>query len=116
MPDLTSNYNLKKPLGNENYNVADQNGNMDIIDAALKANSDTIATKETPAGAQAKADAVQTNLTTHLAATTQAHGGIVPSSHLISSMPHQFTDGGTTYRWGIAMQDGELGILWEEVV
>ena len=37
MPNFTPNYNLKKPLGTENYNVEDQNGNMDIIDTELKA-------------------------------------------------------------------------------
>lgn len=36
MPNFTTNYNLKKPTGNENYNVEDQNGNMDIIDENLK--------------------------------------------------------------------------------
>ncbi len=36
MPNYTPNYNLKKPLPDESYNVADQNGNMDILDGALK--------------------------------------------------------------------------------
>ena len=54
MPDYTQNYNLKKPLGNENYNIADQNDNMDLLDDAL-------ATKETPADAQSKADAAEAN-------------------------------------------------------
>lgn len=36
MANYTTNYNLKKPLGTENYNVEDQNGNMDIIDIKLK--------------------------------------------------------------------------------
>ncbi|MGK0467160.1 hypothetical protein [Clostridium sp.] len=36
MANSTTNYNLKKPLGNENYNVEDQNGNMDILDAQIK--------------------------------------------------------------------------------
>lgn len=31
----TTYYNLKKPAGTDFYDVADQNGNMDIIDAAL---------------------------------------------------------------------------------
>lgn len=35
MPNFTEKYNLKKPLGTENYNVADQNSNMDIIDEEL---------------------------------------------------------------------------------
>ncbi|MBU7320265.1 hypothetical protein [Paenibacillus oleatilyticus] len=37
MPNFTPNFNLKKPLGSENYNIADANGNMDIIDATLGA-------------------------------------------------------------------------------
>ncbi|ASJ54852.1 hypothetical protein BP422_15530 [Brevibacillus formosus] len=35
MAKYTPNYQLKKPEGNENYNVEDQNGNMDIIDSKL---------------------------------------------------------------------------------
>lgn len=36
MPNYTTNYNLKKPLGNENLNVEDFNGNSDIIDTEIK--------------------------------------------------------------------------------
>lgn len=36
MPNLTSNYGLKKPLPEEFYNVQVQNENMDIIDKELK--------------------------------------------------------------------------------
>lgn len=35
MPDYTLNYNLKKPLSNEYYNIQDNNDNMDAIDAAI---------------------------------------------------------------------------------
>ena len=35
MPNYTKNYNLKKPLQEEFYNIDDHNGNMDIIDEAL---------------------------------------------------------------------------------
>ena len=35
MATTTANYGLKKPADNEYYNVEDQNGNMDIIDAEL---------------------------------------------------------------------------------
>lgn len=38
------------------------------------------------------------------------------TSHLNSDMPHQFTSDGKTYRYGIAMQDGEIGVLYEEVL
>ena len=44
MSDVTTNYNLKKPLGSENYNILDQNGNMDILDAQIKTDADNIAT------------------------------------------------------------------------
>ena len=80
MPNYTENYKLKKPLPNENYNIQDQNDNMDIIDSELKKldqkveNIEVPVTSvngktgdveltaddvgaETPAGAQAKADA-----------------------------------------------------------
>jgi hypothetical protein len=36
MPNYTPNYNLKKPLQDEFYNIDDHNGNMDIIDETLK--------------------------------------------------------------------------------
>lgn len=36
MPNYTTNYNLKKPLQEEFYNIDDHNGNMDIIDGMLK--------------------------------------------------------------------------------
>ena len=36
MANYTTNYNLKKPLGSEYYDIEDANGNADLIDAALK--------------------------------------------------------------------------------
>ncbi len=42
MPEYTPNYNLKKPLGSEYYNIQDHNDNMDLIDQAMKQNSDSI--------------------------------------------------------------------------
>ena len=43
MANYTTNYNLKKPLQTEYYNVDDFNGNADILDTALKAVSDAAA-------------------------------------------------------------------------
>lgn len=51
----TTNYNLNKPDLNDAYNKANDNQNMDTIDAQMKANADATA-------------AVQTNLNTHIAA------------------------------------------------
>ena len=42
MADYTKNYHLKKPLPEEFYDVADQNGNMDLIDAQIKRNAEDI--------------------------------------------------------------------------
>ena len=53
----TSNYNLKKPEGSDTVNIDDLNDNFDVIDQALKNHEDDLASKETPAGAQAKAEA-----------------------------------------------------------
>lgn len=40
------------------------------------------------------------------------------TSHLADNMPHRTTDTvtGKVYRWGLAIQNGEWGILYEEVV
>ena len=35
MANFTTNFNLKKPLGTEVYNIEDDNGNMDLLDTAL---------------------------------------------------------------------------------
>ena len=68
--EVTPNYELKKPGDDDFYDVKDFNDNADIIDQALKAHDDALATKETPAGAQAKAEAaagaVQAELDAHL--------------------------------------------------
>lgn len=45
MANLTTNYNLKKPLGTENYDIEDQNSNMDAIDAAIHAVAQDVPTK-----------------------------------------------------------------------
>jgi len=57
----TGNYNLKKPEGSDTVNIDDLNDNFDVIDQALKNHEDDLATKETPAGAQAKANIAEAN-------------------------------------------------------
>lgn len=54
----TTNYNLNKPDQTDNYNIAHQNQNMDIIDQELKTIADLVAEAETPTGAQEKVDAL----------------------------------------------------------
>lgn len=53
MPNYTENYRLEKPLPQDFYNVDVQNNNMDTIDTALHSLN---VSKETPSGAQKKAD------------------------------------------------------------
>jgi len=55
--EVTPNYELKKPGDDDFYDVKDFNDNADIIDQVLKAHDEALATKETPEGAQEKADA-----------------------------------------------------------
>lgn len=38
------------------------------------------------------------------------------AAHLVETMPHRFTDGGVTYRWGLAVIDGVVNMVYEEVV
>jgi len=65
MGTTTSNFNLIKPAREDFYSIQDQNSNMDIIDAELKAARDTFKSHnhdgryETPEGAQAKANAAE---------------------------------------------------------
>ncbi len=84
MPNYTENYNLKKPLPNENYNVEDFNDNADIIDQKIKEIENSVENievpvtsvnnktgdieltaadvgAETPEGAQQKADTAEAN-------------------------------------------------------
>jgi len=44
MAEYTQNYNLKKPAEEDFYDINDHNDNMDIIDTALKAHDDALAT------------------------------------------------------------------------
>jgi hypothetical protein len=43
MASYTSHFNLKKPAGSDNYDIADQNGNMDKIDSTLTAQGESMA-------------------------------------------------------------------------
>lgn len=45
MATYTTNLNLKKPDTTDNVSIADINGNMDIIDAQIKANADAVSGK-----------------------------------------------------------------------
>ena len=64
MPNYTPIYNLKKPLGSENYNVLDQNGNMDILDVQIKTVADNAIplSQKGAVGGVASYDAVATSL------------------------------------------------------
>jgi len=56
MANFTTNFNLKKPLGGEVYNIEDFNGNMDILDGAVpivsgsNTGDETLATIKTKLG------------------------------------------------------------------
>ena len=48
MASYTPNYNLKKPADADTYDIADANGNMDLIDTALHSQNEAIANINTP--------------------------------------------------------------------
>lgn len=43
MAEYTKNYRLQKPGQDDFYDIDVQNGNMDLIDAAMKENADNVA-------------------------------------------------------------------------
>lgn len=100
----TPKLGLKKPDLNDYVNVADLNDNADILDAAVSVLQD--------------GTAIITNLET---ANKTLAGGINENknnlaTHLAESMPHQFTEGGKTYRWGFRIFEGKPQFIHEEVI
>ena len=53
MASYTPNYNLKKPADADTYDIADANGNMDLIDTALHSQNEAITNLETNTNIQA---------------------------------------------------------------
>lgn len=72
MPNYTTNYNLKKPLGSEQFTVDDANGNMDIIDTTLLSKVDKVSGKSLVSDADITdlTDGNETTLHKHSAANT----------------------------------------------
>lgn len=55
-----------------------------------------------------------TNLNKVETGIKEAHDNL--ASHKNESMPHQFVDGATTYRWGLSAVNGVVMFNYEEVV
>ncbi len=76
----TPNYGFKKRELTDVADITQTEDNWDVIDQKLKEQEDELATKETPAGAQAKAEAaagaVQAELDAHVAETVTDTGGV----------------------------------------
>jgi hypothetical protein len=70
---------------------------------------------ETEAGAQAKVDTAEANAKAY-ADQEVGTANTALATHQTEAMPHKFVEGETTYRWGLAMQNGELGIIYEAVI
>lgn len=85
MPEYTEHYHLEKPLPDDFYNIETQNSNMKAIDDALYGLE---AGKETPAGAQQKADRAKAEA---VAACRPADW--TPTAQETGSMPYQVVTG-----------------------
>lgn len=85
MANYTSNYNLKKPLPEEFYNIEDHNGNMDIIDEELKKRA-TLEDGKVPASQLPSMDYVPTSEKGAAGGVaTLGSDGKIPSSQMPST-------------------------------
>jgi hypothetical protein len=145
MPELTPNYQFKKPLGNENVTRLAYRENIDLLDAALGPTADpTLAPTGNGPGKlvqwvswfanriraiTGKANWWDTPATTleaaksHIDAAAPHSGHETPSgaqgkvnAHITDTMPHRFTDGSITYHWGLKVVSGILTMQYEEVM
>jgi len=122
----TPNFNLIKPDPDDFYNIQDFNDNMDKLDAnAVKKDlgiaeliSGTLEDRPDPgiAGryyfAQDKGEIWFDTGTEWVLAAASREAFI---AHLAETMPHRFSDGTKTYRWGLAVIDGVVNMVYEEV-
>jgi len=124
--EKTPNYGLKKPAQIDFYDVDDFNHNADIIDEELKKVSNEIETKintefekkadlNSPAftGTPTAPTQSASDNSTKLATTAYVTRAI--NNHVTAEMPHQFTVNGVTYRWGLAVINGVVNVLYEEI-
>lgn len=91
MGSKTINYKLNKPSYDDTVDIEHLNENAEIIDAALKGIVDEVSTKETPAGAQAKANTAESNAKSY---TDAGLAGKVDISRVLTDVPAnaKFTD------------------------
>ncbi len=108
MATNTTNYNLKKPAATDNYNVADQNSNMDIIDAALTPTADPA---QVPTGSTGKLSQWVSWITNRIKAITGGSNWYdapattlqAANTHANSTTAHSATSAATANR--IMMRD-----------
>lgn len=137
----TGNLNLKKPDGADVVDIADLNNNSDIIDQQIKVAQDNAAAASSVAATHANG----TNVHSATAAATanrimmrDANGrakvaapsavddiarkdtvdavGTNLTNHKVDTMPHIFTDGTKTYKYGFSVVNGILNFNYEEVI
>lgn len=100
MSTTTTNYNLVKPEYSDDADIADINGNMDIIDSQMKTNADAIATNATAIATKQNStdNALTTTDKTIVGAINELKGAIVVEQKSSSS----FTPSGSNVSINIA--------------
>ncbi|WP_422447784.1 hypothetical protein [Thermoanaerobacterium sp. DL9XJH110] len=115
--------NVSATLGSEIYvTQADfDNHTGNTVMHVTQVEKDTWNAKETPAGAQAKADAAGSAAVTAANSYTDQQVGSVSNAlaaHQADDMPHKFIDitSGKTYKYGLKQQDNHVVFVYQEVV
>lgn len=85
MVSETTNYQLKKPSGDDPYNINVFNENWDVIDAKLKANADDIANNKLKVDGAASS-IVNENLPANIVVVSKADGKVAPSTITVEEL------------------------------
>lgn len=85
MVSETTNYQLKKPSGDDPYNINVFNENWDVIDAKLKANADDIANNKLKVDGAASS-IVNENLPAEIVVVSGKDGRVAPSTITVEEL------------------------------
>jgi hypothetical protein len=118
LADFTPNYNLKKPLRTEYYDIEDFNGNSDVLDSVIDGIEDRVVLAESDidnieldiGNAEGRLDLAEADI------DALEQEDIAINAQLVDKANKNFTNDLKNYTYQVAVQDGEIGLLIEEVI